>query len=74
MNSNGTTSFHVNTARRLFVDDRIVGSRENVTRVLHQVTKHPDNPIFFPCRPWEGIKVKLYGSVIREDDGLFRMW
>lgn len=74
MNSNSTTSFHVNTARRLFVDDQIVGSRENVTRVLHQVTKHPDNPIFFPCRAWEGIKIKLYGSVIREDDGLFRMW
>jgi hypothetical protein len=44
-------------------------------RVLHQPTKHPDNPLVVPDRRWEGTDVYLYGTVMRDSTtGRYRMW
>ena len=59
--------------RQLFLDDTLIASKENVTRTIHQVHKHPDNPLIWPTEAWEGDKALIHGSVIRDGD-LYRMW
>ena len=49
-----TENIQVDNARRLFVDDVVIAVKKNVERTLHNPVKHSDDPIFFPCRPWEG--------------------
>jgi hypothetical protein len=37
--------------------------------------KYPGNPILLPAKPWEGRRLHLYGTVLRDPkDGLFKMW
>jgi hypothetical protein len=59
---------------RLFLDDAVVASMKNVTRTIHPAEKFPGNPVLTASEPWEGAVVLVYGSVLREDDGTFRMW
>jgi len=58
----------------LFLDDAVVASMENVTRTIHPAEKSAQNPVLTATEPWEGEVVLVYGSVLREDDGTFRMW
>lgn len=60
--------------KRLFLDDAVVASMENVTRTIHPAEKFAGNPVLTASEPWEGAVVLVYGSVLREDDGAFRMW
>ena len=65
----------VGSEKQLFVDDVLIESATGLERTLHQVEKHPDNPLLVADRPWEGLSVLLYGAVIRDpDSGRFRMW
>ena len=60
----------------LFVDDSEVHHYRNLLRVLNRPRRHPE-PVLKGDRPWEGgtdARVQAWGSVIRELDGLFRMW
>ena len=67
--------FDVGDRAQLFVDRVLVHHTERVWFALHPATKHPANPIVVPDHPWEGWRLALYGSVIRDDDeGLFKMW
>ena len=63
----------VDARRQLFLDDYLIASSQNVTRVIHPATKHPDNPVLAPTEPWEGKVAILYGSVLA-DEGKYRMW
>lgn len=68
-------SIPVGRAKQLFIDDWSVESMAGLTRTLHPVRKHPQNPLVVADRPWEGPQVLLYGAVHREPDtGKFRMW
>ena len=63
----------VEDKKQLFLDDGFLVERtEGVRYVLHQPTRHPDNPLIVPDRPWEN-QVQLYGTVMW-DDGVHRMW
>jgi len=65
----------VGRAKQLFIDDWVVESMSELTRTLHPIKKHPQNPLVVADRPWEGPQVLLYGAVHREPDtGKFRMW
>lgn len=59
---------------QLFVDDALIASKEGVVRKAHACRKLP-RPVIEPDRPWEGQRVYVYGTVIRDpvSDG-FRMW
>lgn len=59
--------------KELFLDDHLIAARENVRRVVHPVTKHPQNPVLRPTEPWEGSVAIVFGSVLR-DEGKYRMW
>ena len=66
----------VGRSKQLFVDHIVAQSLRNVSRTLHSVRKHADNPLVMPDQPWEGVKLLLYGGVIKDPfhNGLFRMW
>jgi hypothetical protein len=72
-------TIEVGDRRQLFIDDHVLrpgpGSRSGVERVFHPAIKHPGNPLIGPdpARPWEA-NPYLYGTVIREAPGSFKMW
>lgn len=64
----------LDSRKRLFLDDTVVAEMENVSRTIHPAQKFAGNPVLTATEPWEGAVVIVYGSVLREDDGSFRMW
>ena len=59
---------------QLMVDDRMVRERDGVIRRLGQPRKLAD-PIIRADRPWEGVGVLIWGSVIWDPaDNRFRIW
>ena len=71
--ANADTWVVLDEIRQLFLDDYLIDSMKNMTRTVHQASKHPDNPIVQPTEPWEDNIVLIFGSVIR-DNGKYRMW
>ena len=65
------TTFRPGT--ELFVDDQNIVESANVTRKLRQASKL-DKPVLSPDKPWENGRIYIYGTVVREDSGKFRMW
>ena len=61
----------------LFADDSGIASRDGVVRTLHPGSPLPA-PVLTADQPWEGSRVYIFGSVIREPgppgSDLFRMW
>lgn len=67
----------LDNAKRLFASDWVIDRMAGLTRTLHPVKKHPDNPLLRAEYPWEKPCVLLYGSVMYDPDRLddrFRMW
>ena len=63
----------VGDRKQLFLDDGFLVERtEGVRYVLHQPTRHPDNPLIVPDTSWES-QVQLYGTVMC-DEGIHKMW
>src|SRR5262249_40356206 len=59
--------------RQLFVDNYVVEHMDDLTKTLHQPTKHEGNPVLKADRPWEG--TVDWASVIHdEEDRLFKAW
>lgn len=64
----------IGTQRQLFVDDVLIAAKRGVTRTIHPCKKLP-KPVVEPEHPWEGNRVYVYGSVVRDaKTGAFRMW
>lgn len=57
----------------LFVDDTEIDHSKNLERVLNRLRRHPE-PVLDASLHIEGGRSQAWGSVIRESDGLFRMW
>lgn len=57
---------------QLLFDDDLIADRRGVERVEHTAVKHSE-PVLSPSQPWEGSRVLIFGSVVREQ-GLLRMW
>ena len=71
----GAEPIKVGPHRQLFVDDYLIEKMDGVKRVLNPVTKHPKNPLVVSDRPWEGVDVYVYGTVLYDEErGLYRMW
>ena len=71
----GTT--YVGTSlKELFIDDYIVESAQNVTRILHQANKTA--PVMEPEHPWEGVGTKYsatwFPGTVLQDGDTFKMW
>jgi len=61
-------------ASRLFLDDTLVARGRGVTRTVHP-GKVRDRPVVEPDQPWEGSRINIYGTVLRDpESGNFRMW
>ena len=71
----GPPPIDVGPGTHLFVDDRLVAQTDRVWRSLNRPTKHRENPVVKPDRPWEGYLVLQPGTVIwDEEEQLFKMW
>ena len=61
-------------ATRLFLDETVVAQRRGVTLTVHS-GKVRDQPVLEPDQPWEGSRINIYGTVLRDpESGKFRMW
>ncbi len=61
--------------RQLFFDDLGIERRDNLKRVVHQPTKHPQNPVLRREHPWEGFRIQVYGTMIYDPHAqLFKSW
>ncbi len=58
----------------LFLDNHVVSWQRNTLRTLSRIDKHAASPIVRCEHPWENSYVTVYGSVLRDDAGGFRMW
>jgi hypothetical protein len=66
---------HVSTQVELFLDDVVISSTENLTRVLKQPAKHPSNPLIIQDQPWEDRLVEVYGTVIYDQaQNIYKCW
>ncbi len=64
----------IGTERQLVVDDVLIAAKHGVTRTIHPCKKLP-KPVVEPEHPWEGNRVYVYGTVVRDaTSGEFRMW
>jgi hypothetical protein len=64
-----------NKTRRLFVDDFHISALSKLKRTMHQVEKHPANPLIKPDRPWEGLTIWAMNSAIYDEkERLFKLW
>ena len=62
--------------KQLFLDDWIVDSTHNVSRVLKEPQRWPGNPVIVGDEPWEKWTVYLNGRGVLYDDSerQFKMW
>ncbi len=60
---------------QVFLDDEMIAWVQNVKRTFHKAEPHAANPLIAKDRPWEEMPyfTTCY-SVIRDDDGLFKVW
>ena len=63
----------IGTQKQLFCDELIIEEMRGLERTLNQPVRYAGNPLMFPIHPWEG-RLELYGTVLRDADGSFRMW
>ncbi len=60
--------------RQLFLDDAGIAEMHNLKRVVHQPTRHPDNPLITADTPWER-GCQVYGTAFFDQDlNKFRLW
>jgi hypothetical protein len=66
----------IGNQRQIFIDDFLVGSMHNLTRVLHSPARHRDNPLIVGDRPWEQWVIEVNGRSVVYDEkaGEFRMY
>jgi hypothetical protein len=58
----------------IFADDSGVQEMSRLVRTFHPATTQPQ-PVVVADRPWEGVRVYIYGSVLQDPaTGGFRMW
>ena len=64
----------VGATRQLFLDQRFIARQAgDISLVMHPPTQHPD-PVLVSEYPWEDAGLGAYNTVLREDDGRWRMW
>jgi hypothetical protein len=67
----------IDSRRQLFVDDYLIAASTDVRRTLHQLRKHPANPVMAGETAWEGGPRwgPVLAYVLRDDQtGRFRLW
>ena len=69
-------SLRIGNKKQLFIDDFIIASRDNFTRILHHPKRFPGNPVLTGNEPWEKHEVYLNGRglLYDEDTREFKMW
>jgi hypothetical protein len=69
-----TGLMNIGSRKQLFVDDYLLESVRNTTRVMNPAEKVDGNPVLRPDKPWEGSDVYVSAVIFEEEEQLFRMW
>ncbi len=64
----------VGKERQLFVDDALIESMLNLSRMQHPAVKYAQNPILTPQKPWEFQSIILMSVMQKPEGGGLRMW
>ncbi len=73
--ASATSPFDAGNRAQLFTDRVLVQASQRISFTLHQVRKHPLNPLWKADRPRDGWRPELFGSVIYDEhEKLFKMW
>ena len=68
------TLINIGSRKQLFVDDYLLESFRDTTRVLNPSEKSDVNPVLRADKPWEGREVRVDAVIYEEQEKLFRMW
>ena len=68
------TLINIGSRKQLFIDDYLLESFRDTTRVLNPAEKSDANPILRADKPWEGREVRVDAVIYEEQEKLFRMW
>ena len=68
------TLINIGSRKQLFVDDYLLESFRDTTRVLNPSEKSDLNPVLRADKPWEGREVRVDAVIYEEQEKLFRMW
>ena len=60
--------------KHLLIDDWSVAHACNIRRTFHRPVKHGKNPLIMADKPWELIRLYLFGGAERHANGQYRMW
>ena len=63
----------IGSRKQLFVDDYLVESATNTTRVMNPARKVDNNPVLRPEMPWEGNDVRPRHIYFDDREGVFKM-
>ena len=58
----------ISYSKQLLIDDFIVESRHNLSRVLHQPERHSGNPVIVGDQPWEKWHAAVDGRPVVYDE------
>lgn len=66
----------IGRSKQLLIDDYVIASTENLTRVMHRPRRHPNNPILTGTEPWERWMIEVDGRpvIYDEEAGEFKMY
>lgn len=75
-------TYKIGTGRQLFVDDYLVAETDGLGKMLHQPTKHPDNPLIVASDGEKSPKddvhpygIHFQGSALFDpEDELYKIW
>ena len=69
-------AIEIGSERQLFVDDLLLDRLENVSRIVNQPHKIPQNPILVATEPWESNPARIHylDVVFDEAEKTFKLW
>ena len=67
------TLIDIGSQKQLFVDDYLIESMSDTTRVLNPTEKVEKNPVLRAERPWEGTEINVRNVIYDEQERVFKM-
>ena len=60
--------------KQLFIDDYIIEKLDRAEKILNQPTKHQNNPLIVPDKPWEPPTFNRGSTIYDEEENIYKMW
>lgn len=70
----GRDPVQIGSQKQLFIDDHMLESTTELSRVLNRPRKHREGPVLKPERKWEGNFAAVSSVIYDSEEGYFKMW